>query len=316
MRSTVALTVIALLAVTFAALLESGCPPDTDGASKVLLKALSGGCAGCAPRARQEKVILLPGGVPLVLVWIPPGTFQMGRYPGETGSSSKEDPKHQVTVPGFWMGKYEVTQRQWLALYPGWPGAQPNANTGLGDDHPAYYIAWYDAKLYTALLNDHIAATGQGPLTVRLPSEAEWEYACRAGTDTRFYFGDSPGCAADCSDCEAGALPGNRSTFMWYCGNNSPAAGKPVGLKPANDFGLYDMSGNVREWCEDDYRITFEGAPADGGAWRDAPRASKRVVRGGSAGSSAEACRSAFRSHPSVPHARAYYIGFRVAANP
>lgn len=258
--------------------------------------------------------ILLPGDVPLELVWIPEGTFLMGRYPGEADSYSLEDPQHPVTLAyGFWMGKYEVTQQQWLAVRGSWPGTAPSSGYGLGNTYPAYYISWNDAKDFITSLNAYISSSGQGPLTVRLPSEAEWEYACRAGTATRFYFGDSLGCAGDCSDCAAGVLPGNRTDYMWYCGNNSPSGSKPVGGKTANAFGLYDMSGNVYEWCEDDFHGSYTGAPADGSAWIDSPRAWSRMIRGDCWGSTARYCRSADRAG-SQPSNRTFTLGFRLAA--
>jgi len=259
--------------------------------------------------------VMLPGDVPLELVWIPSGSFQMGRYPGEADSYMSEDPQHPVTLAyGFWMGKYEITQQQWLAVRGSWPGTAPSATYGLGNTYPAYYISWDDTKNFITSLNAHIVSSGQGPLTVRLPSEAEWEYACRAGTTTRFYFGDSLGCAVDCSDCAAGTLPGNRTAYMWYCGNNSPSGSKAVGGKTANAFGLYDMSGNVYEWCEDDYHSSYTGAPTNGSAWVDSPRASIRLLRGGRRGShGAGNCRSAFR-YSAAPGYRYYAIGFRLAA--
>ncbi|HUW61962.1 MAG TPA: SUMF1/EgtB/PvdO family nonheme iron enzyme [Candidatus Bathyarchaeia archaeon] len=262
-----------------------------------------------------EETIMLPGGVPLVMVWIPAGSFLMGRYPGEQDSYSYEDPQHSVTLSsGFWMGKYEVTQQQWIAVQSTWPGTAPSASYGLGNTYPAYYISWDDTKNFITTLNAYIISSGQGPLTVRLPSEAEWEYACRAGTATRFYFGDSLGCAADCTDCAAGVLPGNRSDYMWYCGNNSPNGSKPVGGKTPNAFGLFDMSGNLWEWCEDDWHSTYTGAPADGSAWIDSPtRASYRMFRGGYWFYNARYCRSADR-YSYAPGIRFNRIGFRVAA--
>jgi formylglycine-generating enzyme required for sulfatase activity len=261
-----------------------------------------------------ERTILLPGSVPLVLRWVPSGSFQMGRYPGEADSYTREDPQHGVTLAyGFWMGKYEVTQQQWIAVRSTWPGTAPSSTYGLGDTYPAYYISWDDTKSFITSLNAHIVSSGQGPLTVRLPSEAEWEYACRAGTQTRFYFGDSLGCGADCTDCAAGTLPGNRSDYMWYCGNNSPNGSKPVGGKTGNAFGLYDMSGNVYEWCEDDYYSSYTGAPSDGSAWINSPRASSRMFRGGYWNHFAGYCRSAYR-YFNAPDYRYFSIGFRLAA--
>jgi len=264
----------------------------------------------------EEKTILLPGDVPLELVWIPEGSFLMGRYPGEEGSYDREDPRHEVTLAdGFWMGKYEVTQEQWLAVRGAWPDSThvPSNSYGVGATYPAYYISWDDTQEFLTSLNAHIADTGQGPLMVRLPSEAEWEYACRAGTQTRFYFGDSLGCAGDCSDCAAGVLPGNRTDYMWYCGNNSIVGAKPVGGKRPNAFGLFDMSGNLNEWCEDDWHSTYDGAPVDGSAWVWTPRSSNRVRRGGAWSYETVGCRSALRNvNPSST--RGYHIGFRLAA--
>jgi formylglycine-generating enzyme required for sulfatase activity len=261
-----------------------------------------------------ERTILLPGDVPLVLRWVPSGSYQMGRYAGEAESFSAEDPQHPVTLAyGFWMGKYEVTQQQWIAVRSTWPGTAPSGSYGLGNTYPAYYISWDDTKNFITSLNTHVAGSGQGPLTVRLPSEAEWEYACRAGTQTRFYFGDSLGCFADCSDCAAGVLPGNRSAYMWYCGNNSPSGSKAVGGSTGNAFGLYDMSGNVYEWCEDDEHGTYTGAPNDGSPWIDSPRDPNRMIRGGRWSINARYCRSAYRVS-SLPDVRNGYIGFRLAA--
>ena len=291
-----------------------------EGGTKTVYFKVRNGAGESAPVSDTidltERTILLPGDVPLELVWVPSGSYQMGRYSGEADSYAEEDPQHAVTLAyGVWMGKYEVTQEQWLAVRGSWPGTAPSSPYGLGDTYPAYYISWNDATDFITSLNAHIVSSGQGPLTVRLPSEAEWEYACRAGTQTRFYFGESLGCAADCSDCAAGVLPGNRSDYMWYCGNNSPNGSKGVGGKTANAFGLYDMSGNVWEWCEDDYHSSYTGAPADGSAWIDSPRASHRVLRGGYWANDAGHCRSAYRDY-GASGIRDDGLGFRLAAVP
>ncbi len=261
----------------------------------------------------QDITIMLPGNVPLVLVHIPAGSFQMGSPDTERGRSIEEGPVHTVNIGyDFYMGKYEVTQKQWLAVMVSWPRT-PTSFYGVGDNYPAYYISWDDAKNFITALNTHISNTGQGPLTVRLPSEAEWEYACRAGTQTRFFFGDSLDCGDDAQDCAAGTLPGNRSDYMWYWGNNSPSGSKPVGTKLPNQFGLFDMHGNVWEWCEDDWHSSYNGAPVNGSAWVDNPRASLRVVRGGYWCTYARICRSASR-HIIYPMDRHDRGGFRLSA--
>lgn len=263
-----------------------------------------------------EVTLLLPGDVPLVLVRIPAGSFMMVWHSGGLDSYEIEDPQHSVTLAqDFYMGKYEVTQQQWLAVMGSWPGRAPSSEYGVGDTYPAYYVSWDDAQNFITALNTYITNTSQGPATVRLPSEAEWEYACRAGTTTRFYFGDSLGCDWDCSDCAAGVLPGNRSDYMWYCGNNSPSGSKPVGGKLPNAFGLYDMSGNLCEWCEDYFHLGDTGAPRNGSAWVDAPRSNSRVLRGGNWLYDAFNCRSSLRLG-SFPAGRDNIQGFRIARNP
>ncbi len=251
------------------------------------------------------ETLLLPGGVPLELVRIPAGSFQMGSPDTERSRWDDEGPLHTVTIDyDFYMGKYEVTQAQWLAVM----GSRPGGYTwdyGQGDTYPAYYVSWDDAKSFITALNTLIANTGQGPATVRLPSEAEWEYACRAGTQTRFYFGDSLSVGDDCED------DGIRSQYMWYCGNNLAYGSKPVGGKLPNAFGLHDMSGNLWEWCEDDWHYGYSGAPSNGSAWIDSPRGSSRVVRGGSWYFYAQKCRSAGR-FINWPDDRYIYLGFRL----
>ena len=254
----------------------------------------------------EEKTLLLPGNVPLELVHIPAGSFQMGSPDTERSRDSDEGPAHPVTINyDFYMGKYEVTQAQWLAVM----GSSPEGYTwdyGQGDSYPAYYVSWDDAQAFITGLNSHIADTGQGPATVRLPSEAEWEYAYRAGSTTRFYFGDSLSVGDNCED------DGVRSQYMWYCGNNSPKGTKPVGGKLPNAFGLHDMSGNLWEWCEDDWYNSYTGAPSNGSAWLDSPRGSDRVRRGGRSDSYALYCRAAVRSYFGPDH-RDNGIGFRLA---
>ena len=243
----------------------------------------------------EEETVLLPGGVPLTMVKIPGGTFLMGRYPGEQDSSSSEDPQHSVSVPGFWMGKYELTKAQWTAVMgtTPWNGQIYVLND---PDSPAVYVSWNDAQSFITTLN------GLTGLTFRLPSEAEWEYACRAGTTTRFYWGDDPSYTV-----------GNA--YCWWRYNAydvNERYAHIVGLKTENAFGLYDMSGNAWEWCEDDWHSNYTGAPTDGSAWVDSPRGSARVLRGGSWNSDGYLCRSANRGS-SIPSYTYGSFGFRLA---
>ncbi len=270
----------------------------------------------------EETTVYLPGSVPLVMVKIPAGLFQMGAYPGERsqGFSGAEYPQHTVSINlDYYMAKYELTQQQWLAVMGSWPGTAPSSALGAGDNYPAYYISWDDCQNFIVALNNHISSTGQGWANFRLPNEAEWEYACRAGTQTRFFFGDSltdaSGSPIDDFDDDgpAGVLPGNRSDYMWYYYNyDAPTYGsKPVGTKLPNQFGLYDMSGNVLEWCQDYWHDDYHGAPTIGSPWLS-PTSYYRVVRGGYWDWAAFDCRSAARG-PIFPDHRYYACGLRLA---
>jgi formylglycine-generating enzyme required for sulfatase activity len=252
----------------------------------------------------NELTVWLPGGIPLVLIEIHGGTFEMGSPDTELSHDSLEAPVHTVTIDyDFYMGKYELTQAQWWALMQYWPISR---TYGASDDLPVYGVSWNDAKDFIAALNNHIGATGQGPLTVRLPSEAEWEYSCRAGTQTRFFFGDSLGAGEYCDD------DGIRSQYMWFCGDGSPSGAKEVGTKLPNAFGLYDMPGSIWEWCEDTRHNNYIGAPDDGSAWVSSS-AGDRIYRGGFWGSNARTGRSALRNYYS-PTIRNFTFGMRIAA--
>ncbi len=259
----------------------------------------------------EEILIELPGEVPLVLVRIPGGSFQMGSPETERGRWLNEGPLHEVTINyNFYMGKYEITQQQWIAVMDSWPDVEPSSAYGLGDTYPAYRVSWNDAKDFISTLNTHITATGQGPATVRLPTEAEWEYACRAGTNNRFFFGDSLAVDDECED------DGIRSQYMWYCGNNAPdkestSGSKPVGETMPNGFGLFDMSGNIYEWCEDEWHDSYAGAPDDGSAWTGPSGGTHCVARGGAWLNYAKSCRSAKRDSY-WPSYRNFLVGFRL----
>jgi formylglycine-generating enzyme required for sulfatase activity len=237
----------------------------------------------------SDGTITLPGNVPLELVWVPSGSFMMGQYTNEQSANPDENPQHQVTFAnGFWIGKYEVTQAQWVAVM----GNNPSNFTG-DLSRPVERVSWDAVQTFITAVN----ALGQG--TVHLPTEAQWEYACRAGTTTRFYWGDD-------------LVSPQIGTYAWHLGNSSSTT-HPVGQKSPNAWGLYDTSGNVWEWCEDSYHLDYTGAPADGSAWVQPTPGSNRVLRGGSWGSFDFAGRSASRSYAG-PTDTIYSVGFRLAS--
>ena len=215
------------------------------------------------------RTILLPGDVPLVIVWIPEGSFMMGVTVDELDGSPNEMPRHQVTFArGFWMGQDEITKEQWEAVMDTTPW-QGQSWVLADPQSPAVYISWDDAKAFVTALNEY---TG---LTFHLPSEAQWEYAARGGTSTRFFWGDD----LTYTDID---------TYAWNIHNAWNVNQKYahiVGLKPANAYGLYDVIGNAWEWCEDDWLggggVGYTGAPADGSAWVSNPRYGINMIRGG-----------------------------------
>jgi formylglycine-generating enzyme required for sulfatase activity len=238
------------------------------------------------------------------MVRIPAGTFMMGSPDTERSRNTNEGPIHQVTIDhDFYLGETEVTQEQWEAVM----GSNPAQDYGEGKDYPVYNVSWNGCQAFIAALN----ALGQG--SFRLPSEAEWEYACRAGSTTRFYFGDSLGCGDQCENCDIAKgeiIIDRRADYMWYCSAGDSA--HPVRQKFANGFGLYDMAGNVLEWCQDSYHSDYTGAPNDGSAWESG---GDRVSRGGSWWHFAYICRSAYRSNGD-PTDQDFRTGFRLARDP
>ncbi len=247
----------------------------------------------------EETTILLPDEVPLELVRIAAGSFIMGSSEDEPGRADNEGPQHEVTIASdFWMAKYAVTKQQWTAVMDTepWGGRDHVLDE---PDSPAVYVTWEDAQAFIAALNEHLDATDQGGAHLRLPSEAEWEYAARAGATTRFYWGEDPDYAM-------------IDEHAWYNEHQEGSYAHVVGQNLPNAWGLYDMSGNVWEWCEDDYHSSYDGAPGDGSAWVDSPRGSRRVLRGGSWSTSASNCRSASRNHSTPSLGYAHY-GFRLA---
>jgi formylglycine-generating enzyme required for sulfatase activity len=218
-------------------------------------------------------------GVPLEMICAPGGRFKMGSPKGKGHDGEK--PRHDVTVPAFYIGKYQITQRQWNAVMDKYP------SHFTGFDLPVENISWNDAKRFCEKLSQ---ATGKA---YRLPSEAEWEYACRAGTK------------GDCA--------GDLDAMAWY-GKNAENKTHPVGQKQPNAFGLYDMHGNVWEWCEDLWHDRYDGAPTDGSAWLSGEGIQSRVIRGGSWRDGGFRIKS-FTRLPKFHHNHHSYLGFRVVVS-
>ncbi|MEO0933733.1 MAG: formylglycine-generating enzyme family protein, partial [Cyanobacteria bacterium J06641_2] len=243
---------------------------------------------------RQENQYFvedLGEGIRLELVLIPDGTFMMGAPNNEEGSSSYERPQHQVTVPSFFMGKYQVTQAQWKAiarLPQVEKELQEDPSRFKGDNRPVEQVSWYDAVEFCTRLSFH---TGR---EYRLPSEAEWEYACCASTNIPFHFGQT--ITSELANYNANYTYG-RGSKGTYRKQTTPVGSFEV----ANAFGLYDMHGNVWEWCLDDWHDNYENAPTDGSAWFDNDndnlyqKQNEAVLRGGSWYNEPENCRSACR---------------------
>ncbi|HAX77843.1 MAG TPA: serine/threonine protein kinase [Cyanobacteria bacterium UBA11372] len=225
----------------------------------------------------------------LEMVSIPGGTFLMGSPVGE--GDNDEKPQHSVTVAPFYIGKYPVTQKQWQAVM------DSNPSHYQGENRPVENVSWHDAVEFCSQLSQK---TGN---FYRLPSEAEWEYACRAGTNTPFHFGET--ITADLANYDA------RKTYASAPKGTYRQETTPVGSFLPNAFGLYDMHGNVWEWCADPWHDNYNGAPSDASVWEYGGNNQCRVQRGGSWGRSAVDCRSAFRRWDS-PGFRFRYFGFRL----
>ncbi len=255
------------------------------------------------PDPGDTMTVDLGGGVEMDFVWIPPGDYMRGgrlspeetaeRYGGRAEWYEREHPRHRVRLTeGFWMGKTPVTQAQWGAIMNTSLQEQRSKADfdygicGEGNNHPMYYVSWNDAVEYAEKLSE------QAEGMFRLPTEAEWEYACRAGTETEFYFGDDAGDLGD---------------YAWYRGNSSSRT-HPVGQKRPNAWGLHDMHGNVREWCQDWFGEYPSGTVTD----PTGPRSGEyRVLRGGSWYGNPRYCRSANRLR-GTPGYRINFNGFRV----
>jgi formylglycine-generating enzyme required for sulfatase activity len=253
------------------------------------------------------------------LRWIRPGSFMMGSPEDEPGRLEAEGPLHAVTVArGFWLFDTPCTQALWQAVM----GSNPSQFQSL--DRPVERVSWDDVQAFLERINRLVPG-----LDLSLPSEAQWEYACRAGTQTAIYTGpleilgdaNAPaldpiawygGNSAVDFDLETGDDPSSWFQDRQYPGEKGGT--RRVRLKKANGWGLYDMLGNVWEWCADHWHESYLGAPADGSAWLDADAKSgpRRVMRGGSWYGYAGRCRSANR-HWREPDYRYGNLGFRCA---
>ncbi|MBL8424301.1 MAG: formylglycine-generating enzyme family protein [Candidatus Accumulibacter phosphatis] len=227
------------------------------------------------------------------MVVIPAGRFLMGSPEGESGRSNDEGPQHEVTMAqAFVVGRYEVSFAEWDAcVAAGGCRHRPNDEGWGRSRRPVVNVSWEDARTYVAWL---AKKTGKG---YRMLSEAEWEYAARAGTTSTYPWGNEPG--------------QGRANFA---GSGSHWSGKqtaPVGSFAANGFGLYDMIGNAWEWTQDCWNASYSGAPADGSPWLKG-ECGRRVVRGGSWYFRPVLARAAFRGRY-VPGSRFSVLGFRLA---
>ena len=256
------------------------------------------------------------GGVEQRLRWIPPGRFMMGLPEAEAGRFEWEGPRHAVTIGiGFWLFDTPCTQALWTAVMDG------NPSRFQTPSRPVEQVSFDDVQTFLTRLNARVPG-----LALSLPSEAQWEYACRAGTTEATYAGDLH-IAGDNNAPELDAI-------AWYGGNSgvdfdldngvdssgwpgkqydhTRAGTRPVKLKQPNAWGLHDMLGNVWEWCEDHWHDGYKEAPADGSAWTAARGSADRVLRGGSWAGDARYVRAAYRCG-NVPASRSGSIGFRCA---
>ena len=245
------------------------------------------GCGFAAPaqtgsgqsKLNETRTIDLGAGVKMEVVLIHPGTFQMG-----ADKNPEEKPPHPVTITApFYLGKYLVTQEQWEKVM----GSNPSEFKGV--KNPVDSVSWNDCQVFLKKLKDLWPE-----LAFRLPTEAEWEYACRAGSTTEYNFGED--------EAQADGVAWDRK--------NSGLTSHPVGEKKPNAWGLYDMPGNVWEWCQDFWHANYSGAPADGSAWQGGTPW-YYVARGGSWNNYPSYLRAARRVR-NLPTLRLSYYGLRV----
>jgi len=255
-------------------------------------------------RQAQLFVENLGNRINLEMVSIPGGTFMMGSPDAEKKRSNSESPQHRVTLASFFMGKYPITQAQWkavAALPQVKQSLNPEPSTFRGASRPVENVSWYDAVEFCARLS---AKTGRD---YRLPSEAEWEYACRAGTTTPFHNGET--ITPELANYDGHYTYGSASKGKYRL--QTTVVGS---FQVANAFGIYDMHGNVYERCYDSWHENYIGATSDGSVWEFDADNDYRVLRGGSWFNVPWYCRSAIRRRDSAD-IRIGYIGFRVAVS-
>ncbi len=236
------------------------------------------------------------------MVAVPAGRFTMGAAPGEEGATREQQPQHAVTVSAFSIGRNLVTFAEWdrCVADGGCNGYRP-ADEGWGrGNRPVVNVSWRDAQAYIAWLNGKVLgrlSTGSGDGPFRLPTEAEWEYAARAGTTSRFYWGD-----------DTDAVKAVCAT----CGDGTAADGTaPVGSQPPNPWGINDIAGNAWEWMADCWNPSYDGAPPDARSWT-LGNCRKHPLRGGSWRDPVEFLTSAYRGEAASTD-RFGNIGFRLA---
>jgi len=268
-----------------------------DNIARLRLRAMGGEAVAARPPRGTVGTTRI-NDIGMQMIWIPSGSFMMGSPPSQAERDSDEGPQRLVTIAkGFWMGRYEVTQGQYEAVM----GTNPSNFKNCGNDCPVERVSWNDAKEFISRLN----ARNDG-FVYSLPSEAEWEYAARAGTTTATAFGDS------LSSTQAN-FDGN---YPYGNAPKGPNLGRTVkvGSYRPNAWGLYDMHGNVWEWAEDIYQDSYTGLPTDGSANTLRGDSSGRVLRGGSWVFNGDSSRSASRlgNNPTIRYN--YFLGFRVVA--
>ena len=256
------------------------------------------------PRTAQgyvEPLLAVGEALPLHMLPVPGGTFLMGSPEDEPERNEREGPQHEVTVPSFLMGRYPVTQAQYEQVMGTNPASQYDVDRFVAPNKPVVGVTWHNGIEFCQRLAE------QAGRPYRLPSEAEWEYACRAGAPTPFYFGNTLTTEVANYDGNYTYADGPKGEFR-----NGTTPVDHFGI--ANAFGLSDMHGNVLEWCLDHWHDTYKGAPTDGSAWIEDGNSSLRVLRGGSWFNGPRFCRSAYRIDLE-PGFDSYYYGFRVVCS-